>query len=216
MLLRELKSGLPCITREREVKGSLFEQSICLGSHGDALRIYAMDITGRKNAEREREELLLKLESVLESINAGVVISDLKGNILTINQEAIRLHRLEGVEETRDVHAEYEELLEMRDLQGNVLPLDHWPLSRAIRGERFVDCELQVINRKKGTSRLLSYSGTPVRQKSSDKVILAVITFRDVTQAKRLEAELGIATAQLRAITEHLPTAKNSRSRSAS
>lgn len=206
-LMRELKSGLPCISREREVKGSVFEQSICLGSHGDALRIYAMDITSRKNAEREREELLLKLESVLESINEGVVISDLEGNLLTVNQEALRLHSLESAEEIRSRNGDYRHLLEMRDLQGTLLPPDRWPLARAVRGERFVDCEQQVTNKKLGTTRFLSYSGAPVRQKSSDEVILAVITFRDVTEAKRMEAELRIATAQLATITEHLPIA---------
>jgi PAS domain S-box-containing protein len=207
MLMRELKGGMPCISREQEVKGEIFEQSICLGSHGDALRIYAMDITSRKRVEREREELLLKLESVLESINEGVVISDLEGNLLTMNQEALRLHRFEGVEEIRSRYEEYQEMLELHAIDGTLLAPDQWPLGRAIRGEKFVDCEVQVTNRKKGVSRFLSYSGAPVRQKSSEKVILAVITFRDITEAKRMEAELRIATAQLSTITEHLPIA---------
>lgn len=206
-LMRELKSGLPCLTREREVKGAVFEQSICLGAHGETLRIYAMDITSRKNVEREREELLLKLESVLESINEGVVISDPAWNLLTFNQEALRLHNLQNVEEIRSSNGDFRHLLEMRDVQGTPIPPDRWPLARAIRGERFVDCEHQVTNKRQGTTRFLSYSGAPVLQKGTDEVILAVITFRDVTEAKRMEAELRIATAQLASITEHLPIA---------
>ncbi len=147
------------------------------------------DITERKRAEEEREQLLLELEAVLESINEGVVIADLKGNVLTMNKEALALHEYENVEQVRRQLSEYQDTFELSDLEGRPVPFEQWPLSSALRGERFADWEVCVRRKDTGKLWIGSYSGTQVRNKSGN-IILSVITVRDITERKRAEEAL--------------------------
>jgi PAS domain S-box-containing protein len=108
------------------------------------------DITARKRATEERERLLLQLEAVLESINEGVAISDLEGNVLTMNKEALAFHEFETIEQVRRQLSEYQELFELFDLEGRLVPVEQWPLPRALRGERFADWEVCVRRKDSG------------------------------------------------------------------
>jgi len=147
------------------------------------------NITDRKRADEEREQLLVQLDAVLNSISEGVIISDLEGNVLTMNPSALAIHDYESVEQVcRHMHL-YQEIFELSGLDGLPMPFEQWPLSRALRGERFADLEVHVKRKDTGKSRICSYSGTPVQTRSGD-VILAVITLRDITGRKQAEAEI--------------------------
>ena len=147
------------------------------------------DITRRKRAEEEREQLHLQLEAVLESINEGVVIADLEGNVLTMNKAALDLLEYENVEQVRRQLSEYQDTFEMFDLEGRPVPFEQWPLSRALRGERFADWAARVRRKDTGKLWIISYSGTQVCNKSGD-IILSVVTVRDITERKRAEEAL--------------------------
>ena len=79
------------------------------------------------------------------------------------------------------------------------MPFEHWPLVRALSGESFVDCELQVVRKDTGKSWIGSYNGSQVRGKSG-AVALAVITVRDITERKRVEDALRESEARFHAI----------------
>lgn len=158
----------------------------------------AEDITNRKRAEEERERLLVQLDAVLNSINEGVVIADLKGNILTMNPSALVFHEYASFEQVRRQLHQFLDTFELTDLEGRTVPFEQWPLSRALRCERFTDVEVYVKRKDTGTSRIGSYSGTPVQTRSGD-VILAVITVRDITERKRAEEEIKNLNASLAA-----------------
>jgi len=158
-------------------------------SSGQECRVAVIDITARKQAEEEREKLLVQLDAVLNSINEGVVIADPSGNILTMNFSALDFHEYENVEQVQQQLHQFLDTFELTDLEGQVVPFADWPLSRALRGERFTDTEVHVKHKDTGRSRIGSYSGTPVQTRSGD-VILAVITVRDITERKRTEAEI--------------------------
>jgi PAS domain S-box-containing protein len=149
----------------------------------------AEDITARKQVEDEREKLLVQLEAVLNSINEGVVIADLSGNILSMNSSALAFHEYENVAQAQRQLHQLMDTFELTDLEGQAVPFADWPLSRALRGERFTDTEVHVKYKGTGRSRIGSYSGTPVQTRSGD-IILAVITVRDITERKRTEAEI--------------------------
>jgi PAS domain S-box-containing protein len=153
------------------------------------LLVVCQDITARKQAEDERETLLVQLDAVLNSINEGVVIADLSGNILSMNPSALAFHEYASVEQVRRQLHQLLDIFEVSDLEGRSVPFEQWPLSRVLRGEQITDFELRVKRKDKGTSRIGSYSGTPVQTRSGD-VILAVITVRDITERKRAEAEI--------------------------
>ena len=162
--------------------------------------VVCQDITERKQSEDRRERLLLKLEAVLESINEGVVISDLEGNLLTMNQEALDLHEVEQDTQVRWPLAKLQDRYELIDPSGRTVPFEQWPASRAIRGERFTDYEVRVRNKETGKLWLASYNGTPVRNKSGDN-ILAVITVRDISDRKFAEEEIKRLNVSLAART---------------
>ncbi|ABQ26461.1 PAS domain S-box protein [Geotalea uraniireducens] len=158
---------------------------------GGALNVLVVsqDITERKRAEEEQEQLLVQLDAVLNSINEGVIISDLEGNVLTMNPSALAIHEYENVEQVRRQLHLYQETFELSDLDGHPVPFEQWPQARALRGERFADYEVSVRRKDTDKSWIGSYSGTPVQTKSGD-IILSVVTLRDITERKRVEEAL--------------------------
>ena len=141
-----------------------------------------------QDEKQEREQVLLQLEAVLESVKEGVVISDLRGNVLLMNREAQTLHQYR-IPDCQQV-PQFREIFELRDPEGRSVPFEEWPLVRAMRGERFSDCEVEII-RKDGAARpwIASISGGPVLGKGGE-AILAVVTLRDITDRKRSEEAL--------------------------
>jgi PAS domain S-box-containing protein len=158
--------------------------------------VTCQDITERKRTEEERVKLLMQLEAVLNSINEGVVISDLEGNVLTMNKEALALYGFESIEQVRRHLSEYQKIFELFDPEGRAVPLEAWPLARALRGERFVDYEVQVRRKDNGKSWLVTTNGTPVFNTAGES-ILAVITLRDITERKQMEAQVKRLNADL-------------------
>lgn len=157
------------------------------------------DITQRKKLEDERERLLAEFEAVLDSLNEGVVVCDLEGNIKTMNQAALGIYGFEKIEDFPRGLPRYREFFELSGLDGAIVPVDRWPLARAGQGERFTDYELHVLRKDTGKSWICSYSGTPVRTRSND-IILCVITLRDITDRKREDEAFKESEARFHAI----------------
>ena len=149
-------------------------------------------------AEAERERLLLNLaaeqgqmEAILTSMTDGLVVSDLAGNILTMNPAALAMHDIPTVTEARQPLTQLEEVLELLTLEGQRMPLSDWPLSRVLRGEKFTHHEVIVRRLDTGRTWIANYGGTPVRS-SSGEVILAIVTVRDITERKQAEVRTAL------------------------
>ncbi|HSJ55530.1 MAG TPA: PAS domain-containing protein [Anaerolineae bacterium] len=154
----------------------------------DGVLIVGHDVTEEVVTRRRIEALAARDEAILENMTEGLVVFDMDGNVLAMNAAALRLHEFEHVEDVRRHLDEYAPLFDLYDLEGRPIPVDDWPLARVVRGESFVDCEVQVVNRHGGRRWIGSYSGTPVRHRDGD-IILGVVTTRDVTAQKEAEAE---------------------------
>ncbi len=161
----------------------------------DAILVLVMETTQQVLARRRSEELaaqvaasLAQLRAVVDSMTEGLIISDLQGNVLTMNREALRLYGYAGLEEAQRRLPEFRDSFELCYLDGSFMPTEERPLSRILRGEILSGFELQVRNLKTGAVRIWSHSGTPVRN-SAGEAILAVLTLRDVTAQKEAEAE---------------------------
>jgi PAS domain S-box-containing protein len=116
----------------------------------------------------------------------GLVIADRHGNILDVNPAALACQGLETREEATHNVRDYPPDM-LRDLSGRILPYEEWPLLRILRGEHISDMEVRV---KLGPDRevIHRYNGAAIRNESGE-TILAVLTFRDVTERKRIEWE---------------------------
>lgn len=151
-----------------------------------------------EQAEAEREHLLLSLsaeqgrtEAILSSMTDGLAVSDLAGNIITMNPAALTMHGYQSIEEARLPLSVYRQTFEISSLEGDVLDPEDWPLARSLRGEQFSHYEVLVRRRQTGAAWIGSYSGAPVRR-ATGETILAIVTIRDITAAKQAEARAAL------------------------
>ncbi len=151
----------------------------------------AEEAAAQAEAERERvlESLAVEqgqMEAVVSSMTEGLVISDLAGNVLTMNPAALALLGYARLEEIHIPLRAFAEALEVSALDGRLLPLEEWPLARVLRGETFSDYEVSVRRRDTGKVWIGSFGGTPARGKTGE-TILAIVTLRDVTAIKKAQ-----------------------------
>lgn len=172
-----------------------------------------LDITERKRAEAEREDLLSQmetglrqLEAVLNSMAEGLIITDARGRIIVFNPVALNLYEYSSIEDVLSPPCPLPNLFDVRDLQGTLIPPGQWPICRALNGETFVNCEVLVHRRDTGKTWIGSYTGTPVYN-SEGQIILAVVTIRDVTAQRQAQIDLARSLQAEQAAREHAETA---------
>ena len=149
-----------------------------------------LDVHDLKQSEQERERLLAQLEAVINSIDHGVVVSDVQGNVLSMNPVALAVHEYADIQQAKRHLLEFQDTWELFELDGRPLSVDQWPLGRLVRGESFSELELRVRRKDTDRSWIWSFGGSPVRDRSG-KVVLVVQTVRDITKRKQAEAELA-------------------------
>ncbi|MBD1915036.1 MULTISPECIES: ATP-binding protein [Cyanophyceae] len=172
-----------------------------------------LDISDRKQAELEREQLLHRLETslgqleaVINSMTEGLVIADPEGQIVTFNPVALALHGYDSVEQVQQSLPKFADLFETQDLQGRPIPLGEWPMTKALQGETFDDYELRVHRRDTGKTWIGSYNGTPVQDKQG-RIMLAIITVRDITAQRQAQLALTRSLAAEQAARAEAETA---------
>ncbi len=147
------------------------------------------DLTERKRLERELAAQAALLEAAFGAMTEGVIIYDRTGKPLRMNAAA--RHVLEiGVQTDYLDHplAERTRNVEVRNLDGQVVPFEQWPIFRILRGEAIpsnaaVEVQLQT---REGRKAIINYSGGPLRDQAGE-IIGAVTMTRDVTEQRNLE-----------------------------
>jgi PAS domain S-box-containing protein len=138
------------------------------------------DITERKQAEELLRGGEAHLRTVLENLMEGVVVADLDGNALDWNRAALDMHGFSDLAEGRQPLAALGEIFEFSEGSGASLPLDQWPLSRILRGEKLRAFTLHIRRKSQDWQRIFNYSGSLVRD-AEGKPFMAVMTISDVT-----------------------------------
>ena len=85
--------------------------------------------------------------------------------------------------------AEFTDTFELMTLDGEVLPLEQWPLSRVLRGEQLRDLEVRVRRQDKEWERIYNYGGALVRDQDGSP-LLGIVSMTDITARKRAEREI--------------------------
>jgi two-component system phosphate regulon sensor histidine kinase PhoR len=141
----------------------------------------------------------LKLNAVINSIAEGVVLCNREGRLVLANQSAMELLSVERIPAEQSL-SEMPDFYAMRDLEGETLPVEQLPLTRALSGEVFHDYRL-LSRGASGIDTVLAFSGAPVYD-DANNVDGAVVIFRDVTTSQKLERAkddfLAVAAHELR------------------
>lgn len=163
-----------------------------------------IDITERKSVEtklleqsdnqrRIQAELAsskTRLEAVLDSLNEGVVLFDLDGQICDGNRAAREiLGYAQACDDARCHLPACPATFDLLSLDGENLPIEQWPIQRVLRGESFTGYELTVRRKGDGKTVIISHNGSPVRS-TGDEPILGVLTLADVTDRRHAEQAL--------------------------
>ncbi|MHB0956222.1 MAG: PAS domain S-box protein [Pirellulaceae bacterium] len=160
----------------------------------------------RLRDERTRAEAALRtsesqLQSIVENLVEGLVVSDLEGRLLHWNPVAREIHGFVSLEECQRRLAEFVDIFQLSAMDGSILPLDQWPLARVLRGEHLRDLEVHIRRVSSDWQRVFSYGGTLVRD-ADGQPLIAVITVNDITERKRAERALRESEQQYRVVAE--------------
>jgi PAS domain S-box-containing protein len=147
------------------------------------LKVAQKGLAERTQRLEESEQLL---QSTLASIQEGVTIRDASGKIVFQNRAAEEMlgplsRAATGVESLRVTGVFLPD-------EVTPCPLENSPVTSALRGEESHDVELFVRNDAVPEGIHISVNGSPLRS-TQNAVRGTVITFRDLTHRKRLEAE---------------------------
>src|SRR4029077_12747568 len=108
------------------------------------------------------------------------------------NPAAQAMHGFSKSDDVKRKMQDLPDMFEASTLEGAVLGLDDWPLSRLLRGEVIGDVKLRVRRLDLEWSRVLQYSGARVAY--AGKRSLAFLSMNDITeQAVAEEARMRLA-----------------------
>jgi PAS domain S-box-containing protein len=173
--------------------------------HGEAVlgAVVSMhEISDRKALERTVEKVqLAQLKAVLASVSDGIIVADAKGNLVEWNAAALAMHELESLAEAQRQLGDFATTFELLSPAGEVLPVADWPMSCALRGETFSGRDVTMRHRSQGWEKQLSCAGTSVRDEQG-RLILGVLTMRDVTARRRAEEQLEHNRRQLEIVVK--------------
>ncbi len=148
-----------------------------------------------QNQTLRRNEV--QLQTIIENLGEGLVVSNLDGQLLHFNRVALQLHGFASLDECRHHLSEFATIFELSTIDGSILPLDQWPLARILRGEQLRDWEVRIRRIKSDWQRIFNYGGVLVRD-AAGRPMMAVVTISDITERKRVDE----VRAQLAAIVE--------------
>jgi signal transduction histidine kinase/HAMP domain-containing protein len=164
-----------------------------VGQLTDAFNQMLTRIQDQNQALRQHET---QLQTIIEHLDEGLVVSDLDGQILHFNRSALDLHGFANLADCQRHLHEMGSLFEITSLSGKVVPLGQWPLSRILRGEKIRDFELRVRHFRQGWERVFNYGGLLVHD-ADGKPMMAVVTISDITERKRAAEEILQLNANL-------------------
>ena len=181
------------VTKMGAVIECTWHNSVLLDKNGKMASVTSLiqDITERKQAEDEREHLLLEakqraleLDTVFKTVPYLVSLHGPDGKYLRANPAITRLFGFDPASEKRE---DAERRLNARYPDGTPLTPANMPSTRALNGETVRDVEY-VISDARGKDHTLLINALPLQVEGH--VYGAVLAQVDITERKNKEAEL--------------------------
>ncbi|MEA3064776.1 MAG: hypothetical protein QOJ27_1222 [Sphingomonadales bacterium] len=129
--------------------------------------------------------------SVLEQMPDGVIVADVEGRIVFVNEAAERLH---GVRELGVAPDRYAEAYSLSTLAGDPFPAAELPLARAVRGETVSEARWRI--RRPDGQELVAIGNARPFYDAAGVQQGAILTLRD--DSPRHAAELALAESEVR------------------
>lgn len=172
---------LELVTVKNEQKSVLLNAYI----YDDTITGMMMDITEIKKAEERLASEKERLSVTLKSIGDGVIVTDMKGDIILMNAVA---EELTGWKEEEASGKPVSEVFMISDRETGD-PLEN-PVRKALeKGEIASLSEKAMLISKDGEEKMLADSAAPVKDRTG-RIIGAVLVFRDITEKFKIEQEL--------------------------
>ncbi|MBN1619463.1 PAS domain S-box protein [candidate division WOR-3 bacterium] len=163
------------------------QKSVLLNAYfyDDTITGMMMDITEIKKAEERLASEKERLSVTLKSIGDGVIVTDMKGDVILMNAVA---EELTGLAEEEASGKPVAEVFAISDRDtGN--PIEN-PVKKALAtGEIASLSEKAILMSKSGEEKILADSAAPIKDRTG-RIIGAVLVFRDITEKFRIEQEL--------------------------
>jgi PAS domain S-box-containing protein len=166
----------------------------------------AFDITERTRADAALRASEAKLAAVIEALPVGLGVTDASGRILSLNPAGQRLHGFGDEEDILPALNDYARHFELRSTDGRVLPLEEWPMSRALRGEEVNGVELCLRRLADGEERLTAYDVVRLPGVGDDSGFI-VFLMQDVTERARQEEVVRQRAEEIEKLMDLVPAA---------
>jgi PAS domain S-box-containing protein len=150
------------------------------------------DISERKKAAQALEQLQRQHSLILTQAGEGIYGLDVTGNTTFVNPSAASMLGYD-VEDLLGRHMH--EILHHSRPDGTHYPAEECPIYAAIRDGLVHRVNDEVFWRKDGTSFPIEYIGAPIRE--ANRVVGAVIVFRDITDRRKAEMALRLSEERL-------------------
>ncbi len=175
---------------KREIKPWFTEDTNSIGG----IIIHTDDITERKAIEQQLVENHTLLQTVLESINVGIVACDQHGNLTLFNRTTKLWH---GLPVRKINPSEFSDYYGLYHLDG-VTPLEtsDIPLIKVLNEGAIQNREI-IISPKNAPLRIVSTSGSQIRGPKGE-LFGAVVAMHDITERTRALEQLQVSEEAFR------------------
>ncbi|MFO1415408.1 MAG: PAS domain S-box protein [Burkholderiales bacterium] len=161
----------------------------------------AEDITARKQTEDALRSTTAKLQATLDSMSDALASFDRDGHLVEANAAFLRMNGFASIAECLGAGG-----MEVRTVDGALVPREERPVWRALRGEAVTGTELRITRPDTGRSWVASFSAAPILD-AGNTITGAVMTAQDVTARRLVEDALRASEERLRLLVEHAPAA---------
>ena len=159
----------------------------------------AFDISARKQVEQAAQDSSRQVKSILDCAGEGIFGLDLSGNHIFVNPAAARMLGYEAADELIGLHSH--STWHYARPNGEAYPEQDCPIYATLHDGK-IDSAEDYFWRKDGSGFPVVFSSRPILE--NEKIVGAVVSFRDITERKQAEAALRESEERYHTLFDHM------------